>query len=671
MLAHGHRATRLAQMHDRISPNRHIARFVVPLTIALTLAFAGTASAAVVTVNDDTTGSGPAGASCGSPNFSTIQTALADVGTTAGSTINVCSGTYTGAVTINTANLTIVGAGPSSTVVQNVGSDAITLDAAADGLTMRDLQVSNSNRGMTTNAAVDNVTLQGVEMAANILRGIEISNNAVVDGWVLDGVNFHDIATGTGIRFRGDATDVTITNSHFDRNDFGITSFTDTAPTSPGVLDNLQVSDTTFDGNNQKGMYFEQLSNSRFERVAVRNSGVTSAFPAGIDVNVKYGDFANIEFVDSTVSGSTGQGLAIKGRNDAPSYSADPASLSNVLLDGMNVTGNAKGVDIGYNVTNATVQRSRIVGNTLWGLLSYVDAGVVDAGDNWWGCNAGPGGAGCDTTAVNGASSVDSSPRLVLALSADPNSVDAGGATSQVTADVTRNSSGQTVSSSALNGRPVSFATDLGSLSSSGGSLAGGLSTTRFTSGADGGTANVSATFDNQTANTQIAVNEPPPDVLPNDPGQGTPGPDELIGGAGGDILDGGAGGDILIGAAGDDILDGGDGADEVLGGVGDDEVIGGAGPDIVEGGLGDDIVNGGSGADQVGGGPGDDEVHGGKGQDEIVGGPGEDDIHAGAGQDDIDSHDGEQDTVSCGKNVDEVDADALDDVSSNCENVV
>lgn len=89
-----------------------------------------------------------------------------------------------------------------------------------------------------------------------------------------------------------------------------------------------------------------------------------------------------------------------------------------------------------------------------------------------------------------------------------------------------------------------------------------------------------------------------------------------------------------------------------VLGGPGADRIAGGNAPDEIDGGEGNDAVSGGGGDDVVSGGVGTDELDGGPGSDRLV------------------SRDGLTDVVRCGDGADVVDADTLDTVAGDCENV-
>jgi hypothetical protein len=89
--------------------------------------------------------------------------------------------------------------------------------------------------------------------------------------------------------------------------------------------------------------------------------------------------------------------------------------------------------------------------------------------------------------------------------------------------------------------------------------------------------------------------------------------------------------------------------------------VLGGPGADRIGAGNASDELDGGEGNDAVSGGGGDDVVSGGVGTDELDGGPGSDRLVA---------RDGLTDVVRCGDGADVVDADTLDSVAGDCENV-
>lgn len=150
---------------------------------------------------------------------------------------------------------------------------------------------------------------------------------------------------------------------------------------------------------------------------------------------------------------------------------------------------------------------------------------TISATSNWFGCNGGPGQAGCDTAS----GPADADPWLVLGVSAAPDVVGAGGQVSDVTADVSVDSAGTASGTQFPDGQPVSFGTDLGAVTPEGQTLSG-LAQATYTSPADPGDATVRATLDNQTVTTPIRVEStrPSPPASDNPPGAVTSPADQI-----------------------------------------------------------------------------------------------------------------------------------------------
>ncbi len=148
---------------------------------------------------------------------------------------------------------------------------------------------------------------------------------------------------------------------------------------------------------------------------------------------------------------------------------------------------------------------NRVVGNSSTG-ISKVGAGVLNLNfeNNWWGCNAGPNQTGCQTVDA----AADFAPWLVLTVTASPNPITPGAA-STVTADLRHNSDGAIPSSTAfVPPTPVAFAATNGTITPPGATTANGDAAATFTStSASSGTA--SATVDNQTTATNVNVTAP------------------------------------------------------------------------------------------------------------------------------------------------------------------
>lgn len=92
--------------------------------------------------------------------------------------------------------------------------------------------------------------------------------------------------------------------------------------------------------------------------------------------------------------------------------------------------------------------------------------------------------------------------------------------------------------------------------------------------------------------------------------------------------------------------------------------------PVTVHGGAGDDSITGGGGSDHLYGDAGNDTLHGEGGDDYLEGGPGTDTISGDGGNDTINVVDTTLDHVTCSYGTDTVQADDVDDVNADCENV-
>jgi hypothetical protein len=158
---------------------------------------------------------------------------------------------------------------------------------------------------------------------------------------------------------------------------------------------------------------------------------------------------------------------------------------------------------------------------------SVVNSASVNALNNWWGCNAGPGAAGCGSITGDGAngsfgSTVTFSPWIVLALTPSPPAINVGDSAT-LTASVLQNSQGEALapsSVSVLDGLPISFDNPvLGSLS---GALpavqTSGTATVTFTAGGSPGTGQASATVDNATVTANIIINSTASLVITGNP---------------------------------------------------------------------------------------------------------------------------------------------------------
>jgi hypothetical protein len=205
----------------------------------------------------------------------------------------------------------------------------------------------------------------------------------------------------------------------------------------------------------------------------------------------------------SPTSTVTYQNNTVSGANLGFQWIAGSAFAGNlpVVVKSNTITGNGTGVLV-QSQGLANLSFNRIVGNTVTG-LNNVD-GTVTAENNWWGCNAGPGSAGCD--AVTG--TADFNPWIVLGVSAVPSSVAPGGS-STATADMTHNSDTvDTSGSGTVPLIPVAFSATQGTMAPPSGTITAGTASSTFTS-TSGTSGTACATVDNQLTCTPITVNAP------------------------------------------------------------------------------------------------------------------------------------------------------------------
>ncbi|NLE39752.1 MAG: hypothetical protein GX621_17170, partial [Pirellulaceae bacterium] len=332
-----------------------------------------------------------------------VQAAINDA--KPGDTVNVAAGTYVENVTVNKM-LALVGAGSGidGTVIQPTSGNAVTLTAGGisdtERLQIEGIRVTTPNNGIHIDSAIGHITLDSVAVVG-ASYGIEIHNKAVVTDLVLDDVTLANNSVGLRSATSGSVNGLTITGGHFDNNTQGISIFAEKSlTTNQNDFTNVAISGTTFSGNSLKGIYVEKLNNAVFEAITVDGSGTSGASAAGIDINLKYGNYENITIQNSTIRNSgagdavNGVGLTVKARNDG-SYSSNPATLTNVVIRNNFIENNQAGIRLGEpgknNVgpTNVLITENSIVGNELAGLDNQTQA-VPDASGNWWGDADGP-----------------------------------------------------------------------------------------------------------------------------------------------------------------------------------------------------------------------------------------------------------------------------------------
>jgi hypothetical protein len=134
----------------------------------------------------------------------------------------------------------------------------------------------------------------------------------------------------------------------------------------------------------------------------------------------------------------------------------------------------------------------------------------IDADDNWWGCNDGPGNGACDGITVEAgadAAIVVQDTWLVLGAIATPAVLAAPGDTSVISADLNFNSDGDSIVGTFFpDGTPITLAATKGSLDPAGAQGTSGGAISADLDGHISGYSFVSATLDGETVVTTVVV---------------------------------------------------------------------------------------------------------------------------------------------------------------------
>lgn len=332
--------------------------------------------------------------------FLTIQAAVNAA--EAGDLIEISPGVYAENV-VTTAPLTIKGSG-SGTVIAPPAGVAVSLapgTSESERSVLSDLTVSGAAGSLTGIVAGSFTTLDNVSSVGHSNYGINL--NPGQDLVIID-CQFNGNNVGLKLSSSASFIGILISGSEFDDNgQHGW--YSDANKNLLPVLDDIEISDTSFSGNGLKGFYTERLTNAVFDGVTVADNANDPAynFGAGMDINLKWrSDYASITIQDSSFSNNAngslhGAALTIKARDDSPAYSSPAASLSGVLVLRTTFSDNERhyvGGEPGKSNAgplSVVIEESTFGTFTSEALVNHTLA-VIDASHNYWGLE-GPLGA--------------------------------------------------------------------------------------------------------------------------------------------------------------------------------------------------------------------------------------------------------------------------------------
>lgn len=329
-----------------------------------------------VTVNDNVDAAEilPAGATCGAPDFATIQAAIDAVG--AGAEILVCPGTYAEDVVVDKA-LTIRGARAGVAGVDHAGAGSVVVAAA-------DLGLSPGNVvGVLVTVLADDVTLDGLTLDGD---------NPAIDSVAAPDVNGVDVDYGYGL-YAYQASGLTVVNSSI-RNVYE-TAFYGNGNEGDNLFRFNHVINAGGRGIIAANSYYVSVLDNRFDtvRVGVQTNNLYQAnpgAPAVVEGNVfnvtRTGFFHNLfygsaspytirgnEFIAAHPSGETGnwRGIWVESMGGSQAVTIQDNDIDASAIP----VGVRKRVAYELNnVTTTAPVASRVIAG---GTVSNVDVGVL------------------------------------------------------------------------------------------------------------------------------------------------------------------------------------------------------------------------------------------------------------------------------------------------------
>ncbi|HTB85104.1 MAG TPA: immunoglobulin domain-containing protein [Candidatus Sulfotelmatobacter sp.] len=326
----------------------------------------------------------------------------------AGGTVNVEPGTYNEADTVS-QQVNLVGAGSgtspaSATIINGGGSPAITLAAggaaANNRLTLQHLRL-NGLDGVFINSTISYISLSDVAAEGCPSYGVELHNTANVTDMQLTDCYLDNEQVGFRRSTSAIVNGLTIVGGTINGNFEGIDS--ELTGNVSLAFNNITINGTTFSGDTYKGIYTETLNQGLFENLTFVNCGGGSANGAGLNINLKYANYQNVEVTNCAFSGCgtgdavNGGAVVIEARDDG-SYASPPATLTGVALAGLSITGSPDAIRFGEpgknnaGPTGVTVHDCSLADNIHNGIRNESQANTV-ADLNWWGTDSGPSGA--------------------------------------------------------------------------------------------------------------------------------------------------------------------------------------------------------------------------------------------------------------------------------------
>jgi hypothetical protein len=462
---------------------RYLARIIIFAALFLAELTPALAEPEVSLAVNQTSGMVNPGDPCPNPRnsavYKTIQKAVACA--VSGDTITVAAGTYNENVGIDKA-LTLLGA--------NAGADARKPRAA------------------------ETVVNGG---AASAPMGIGASG-AIVDGFKLQGGQ-NGLGAGVWI---GGVTNVQVLNNVITDNTIGL-AIIGACPCT--IRHNLFAANNRSGAAGGKALYVENTNGLVFDgnTITGHTNDIPIVFastpPTSVHTNLTFSGnsvydntyngayFLSVTDGSITANNFVGDGLFFEGGNHNINVTTNNFSAGSPAVE---IDRRSDGVAYGAN-SNISINFNRFIGNTpAIRLVKYYE-GSLNAENNWWGCNYGPGtsGAGCSAMANgNNGAAIDANPWLILRIFTNRTTVAQNGGRVAVSANLRGTSAGgdTTGLGQIPDSIPAFFSGTLGVLTLAQSGTAGGRALSTFVAGPALGTGTISAAVDAQSASLSVTI---------------------------------------------------------------------------------------------------------------------------------------------------------------------
>lgn len=484
-------------------------RQLAALTAAVAaVLIAGPASASAATLYVSPPPGGSDADDCLTPATAcaTIQHAVDEAA--AGDVIRVGPGSYDEIVSVTKA-LTLAGAQAGVDARDRTGASESILTASGGGFAVT-----------ASDVTIDGFTVEGVSgppYGVGIYLSSAHSGYRVVNNVIRDNIfGLYANASGAGPSL--------IERNRFEANNRPGSSSGNAIYADQGTQD-LTIDENFFTGHESAAAVFAGSD----------QSGITVSGNELVDDN----SFAFFGTDEATVSGNTStdsrgsivflgggnEGIEIVGNRflDGATSAVRVTDISTGPNQAVRVIRNViSGNAFGVNVDDAAhagvldVHGNGITGNGVGVRTGDADPGDgIDATENWWGCNEGPGQPGCDTFSGG----VTADPWLVLDAAAAAGSIVAG-ETAAVTARLDRNSDGEAAAFPVADGVSASFAAAIGTISPPVAPFAGGAAASTYSATGGPGEAGITVVVGSEAVPVALSVSAPaaPPPPLPPDP---------------------------------------------------------------------------------------------------------------------------------------------------------